>query len=108
MHFVNWGGHSTPHAPQWESSLRRSTHAPPQSLLGDWQEAAGLQAPVIQASPLWQAFPQPPQWLTSASTSTQLPLQSVKVLRHAQVLELHWSPAEVSHLVPHEPQFLLS
>jgi hypothetical protein len=62
-----------PHFPQFETSLARSTQAPPQLVLPPEQP----HAPAAQVVPPGQVTPQPPQFVLLVWVSVQLAPQSV-------------------------------
>src|SRR5262249_4439517 len=70
-------------------------------------ELMSVQAPSTQASPSWQAWPQPPQLKNSLRMSTQLEPQAVSVPQSGrQVPSVHDWPA--GQTVPPAPQLLRS
>ena len=65
----------TPHAPQFESLLRRSTQAAPHAVRPVVQPVV-VHTPAEQTSPVMHALLQAPQWFGSDVMFTQLPWQS--------------------------------
>lgn len=63
----------TPHAPQFETLVARSTQVPAQSVM----PTGHVQLPPLHCFPPLQTTPQPPQLVGSVDGSTHTPLQAM-------------------------------
>jgi hypothetical protein len=96
--------HRRPHAPQLFTSLE--SVAQPVEPMQLTSPVGQLHAPAVQV-PVPQLRPQTPQFFVSVVVLTQVPPQTFGVPvghAHAPLVQL----APVAHLVPHEPQFVVS
>jgi hypothetical protein len=94
-------GQATPHAPQFASSVCRSTQLPLHSVLLDGQDDA-TQLPATQFAPRPHTRPHTPQWSGFVLRSTQsVPPQSVAPTRHEHAPAEH---APRTQTRPHAPQ----
>lgn len=112
-------GQVRPQAPQFDASVRVSTHAALQQLVPGLQAgppphpATTAHRPISQRVPGRQTTPQPPQLFGSTSVSTQRSLQQSEPGPHAGPAPQPTSPMQVPatqrcvtpHTRPHAPQF---
>jgi hypothetical protein len=93
--------HVVPQAPQWRTSVSRSTQMPPQRV---WP-AGQSQRPAWHVVPPEQVTPQAPQFMLSIVASTQAAPHFMRPVAHiaAQALTLHTWP--MGHALPQAPQF---
>jgi hypothetical protein len=98
--------HAISHAPQCVASRRKSTHAPPQSVIGASQLPAHL--PFAHTSPAAHATPQPPQFAGSLATPVHTPSQTIEPAAQldTHLLATHSCPSP--HLTSQAPQFAAS
>jgi hypothetical protein len=94
------GGQALPHAPQWEGSDARSTHASPQwpRPIGHWH------APATQVAPSRQEMSQEPQWSASLWTFTHALEQSVSPAPHEDTQAPAEHTSGAPQALPQAPQ----
>jgi hypothetical protein len=90
---------TTPHLPQFSSSVARSVHALPHATSG----ATHVHAPPRQVKSWSQAMPQTPQFASSVCVSVHVPLQSISpATSQAHTARAHEAPT--AHGWSHAPQ----
>ena len=92
-------GQVFPHAPQFNSSLLISVHAP----LQDVKPFGHEHTPLTQSFPNEQTFPHLPQFLKSKLVSVHVPLQRASPGKHEQLPLMQAFPT--AQMFPHVPQF---
>jgi hypothetical protein len=97
---------AVPQAPQFNTSLVRSLHVPPQSVSCVVPRTGQTQVLFAQSLPVGQTLAHAPQFSLSVAVSVHHGEQNTSVTGHLQLPP--WQVCPPMHLVPQVPQLLLS
>lgn len=98
-------GHADPHLPQFVTSVRRSRHTPPQSVMPGPHVTTHW--PLEHTDPGGQAMPHAPQFRLSEESVTHCPLQTVWPAGQLTEHLPFWQTEPDGQATPHAPQWLV-